>query len=717
MDLHTALGLCKFVEKKPGTIINLEETYSTDEEDLNPEKNILHGSVSILPYSDKPGLLHKRQRNQIDYIEQLPIDINIPGLMESITGGSLFNFMCVIPSCMGYTYREANMLRKHYTSHDPEMYSNLVCPICKYTVREDRPKQMKKHAMEKHGMSEDWADDNRIVEVSEKLKNFKEATKVKKGRPSKGLSKEVKKPLVKRPNQKRTLKSWYRQCLISLEDPFIRASFEEGGIGNIWTCGLPDCQKSGKLRNVYELKMHYGQHDASLRKKTYQCHFCLYNCFDPRDIRIHIKNEHKPEAPNKTNFTKKEGDGWEGFSEAANKLLENNPNQTGRGGHWEMPDFDTIKERCNICTQTFNTQNSYEDHSKVHNPDSICFNCSDCDEGFSVESVYINHVRSHSILYDLFKTGVIRCNGCSQHFSNVKEVKNHMQVNHMNLLEKCIFCEVCSDFFTTPLALRNHMFYHAEKVFRCPVCVKKKFLSQEEADDHMSQNKCSEQETFICNQCGTAFGSKFSLKTHMKSHEELIYQFQCKICQALYLTVNLIKNHIRKVHKIPEGVPFTDYFIRHSKEEAKLLDVELLNAKKPKGRVGKFDTVMMPCSYGCGGTFKKSGMNRHQRSCQQRPVEESNHDEDFNHAAQVFECPVCPNKTFTSREEAAYHMALNKCQEEEEDPDEELENGGEVFRCPVCPNKTFNTTEEAAYHMAMNKCKEEDYEYSLCASV
>ena len=183
------------------------------------------------------------------------------------------------------------------------------------------------------------------------------------------------------------------------------------------------------------------------------------------------------------------------------------------------------------------------------------------------------------------------------------------------------------------------------------------------------------------------------------------------ICQTLYLTVNLIKMHIRKVHKIPEGVPITDYLIHHSKEEAQLLDVELLNAKKPKGRVGKFDTVMLPCSYGCGGTFKKSGMNRHQRTCQQRPVEERDHDE------QAFECPVCPNKTFTSREDAAYHMALNKCEEEEEDCDEEVEHEGEVFRCPVCPNKTFSTTEEAAYHMVMNKCKDEDCEYSLCASV
>ena len=83
-------------------------------------------------------------------IEQLPIDINILGLKESITGGS--PFMCVIPSCMGKTYREVGVLRTHYSIHDPEMYSYLVCPVCKFTAREDRPKQMKKHVMANHGI-------------------------------------------------------------------------------------------------------------------------------------------------------------------------------------------------------------------------------------------------------------------------------------------------------------------------------------------------------------------------------------------------------------------------------------------------------------------------------------------------------------------------------------------------------------------------------------
>ena len=36
MDLRTTLSLCKFVEKKPETIINHEETHRHDDKDLNP---------------------------------------------------------------------------------------------------------------------------------------------------------------------------------------------------------------------------------------------------------------------------------------------------------------------------------------------------------------------------------------------------------------------------------------------------------------------------------------------------------------------------------------------------------------------------------------------------------------------------------------------------------------------------------------------------------
>ena len=119
MDLHIALGLCKFVEKKPDTIINLDETYSADEEDLNPRHNILHGSVAINPDSGKPDFMIEKKKQQIEYFEfdkndediidiqedikeqcessdekdsnlkqgtsnfeQLPIDINISGLKE-----------------------------------------------------------------------------------------------------------------------------------------------------------------------------------------------------------------------------------------------------------------------------------------------------------------------------------------------------------------------------------------------------------------------------------------------------------------------------------------------------------------------------------------------------------------------------------------------------------------------------------------------------------
>jgi hypothetical protein len=67
---------------------------------------------------------------------------------------------------------------------------------------------------------------------------------------------------------------------------------------------------------------------------------------------------------------------------------------------------------------------------------------------------------------------------------------------------------------------------------------------------------------------------------------------------------------------VPDG-PITQYFTFHTLEEAKLLDVERLNANKPKGRPGERvpEHDKFPCPYGCGGTFKKSGLTRHTKVC------------------------------------------------------------------------------------------------------
>ena len=68
----------------------------------------------------------------------LPIDINIVGLLENMWVGRA-PYQCVIPTCNGKAYPSLSSLRRHYVNHNPEMYSIMVCPICKFMKTDDQP--------------------------------------------------------------------------------------------------------------------------------------------------------------------------------------------------------------------------------------------------------------------------------------------------------------------------------------------------------------------------------------------------------------------------------------------------------------------------------------------------------------------------------------------------------------------------------------------------
>ena len=133
-------------------------------------------------------------------------------------------------------------------------------------------------------------------------------------------------------------------------------------------------------------------------------------------------------------------------------------------------------------------------------------------------------------------------------------------------------------------------------------------------------------EECVCSQCGQVCTSKHNLKNHIQAeHEEKLYRYQCVSCRTLYLSMSLMRLHIRKTHKVTTG-SIKDYYIYYSKEEAALLDVETLNAKKPKGRGGKGTGEQYPCPFGCGKTFSRNGLKRHKDKCES--IADGNQDED-----------------------------------------------------------------------------------------
>ena len=266
------------------------------------------------------GTPHKNQ-----VIEQLPIDVTIPGLMGSLKHGG--PYVCVIPSCNRTSYHSASYLRKHYASHDPEMHSAMKCPECQYVQADERPAGMKRHITEKHGRDEEWATANMIIEVSEKLKEFRKESAIRVVGVKQRVvvpSKTGKRHSALHNERKRRR---FTRLKISLEDPAIRASFLTGGSDNKWLCAVPGCNHAAI--KAYELKRHYGKHDKTLRKDALECNHCSFMAWIPRNMEKHLKTEHMDvrflAEAGQPQYRVVEGDNWVEFNDRANEILANNP--------------------------------------------------------------------------------------------------------------------------------------------------------------------------------------------------------------------------------------------------------------------------------------------------------------------------------------------------------------------------------------------------------
>ena len=276
---------------------------------------------------------------------------------------------------------------------------------------------------------------------------------------------------------------------ISLSSPSIRDSFT-GTSPKYLICGVPGCDKL--CESVYKLKIHYERHDVSLQRERYECSLCPVVENKLKKIKRHIEKDH-PEViflmeAGEDQWRLVRSETWRKFSDEADSIVESGGGK--RRHEEEQEEFETVHMACSHCGLTFNTQVSYLDHQKVHHPDLVQFTCDRCREGFVEEKVYLAHLRGHRSPYTSTKLGSFRCNGCCQYFKKLTEVKKHLQLQHYNLLDACMFCDHCSELFVNRQSLEKHMFVHVEEVFQCQNC-KKKFLSQLELETHKNKTqKC-----------------------------------------------------------------------------------------------------------------------------------------------------------------------------------------------------------------------------------
>ncbi|XP_060119002.1 zinc finger protein 142 isoform X2 [Heteronotia binoei] len=273
------------------------------------------------------------------------------------------------------------------------------------------------------------------------------------------------------------------------------------------------------------LKQHaLRQHEE---KVCYSCPHCAFVCHSEATLKCHVQKQH----PHLQCATCKE-------TLASREELED---------HKKLH----FSHRCDCCSFAAKERQQLVNHYlEAHEPsvaEERPLKCSFCDFACYHQLVFDHHMKGHG------GTRVYKCSDCEYTTKNKQKITWHIRIHTGEKPYKCHLCQyACAD----PSRLKYHMRIHKEeRKYLCPECgYKCKWVNQ--LKYHMTKHtgikpyQCDEckyctnradalrihKETrhrearsFICEQCGKAFKTRFLLKTHLKKHSEE-KPYVCNVC-------------------------------------------------------------------------------------------------------------------------------------------------------------------------------------------
>ncbi|NWV10073.1 ZN142 protein, partial [Ptilonorhynchus violaceus] len=244
---------------------------------------------------------------------------------------------------------------------------------------------------------------------------------------------------------------------------------------------------------------------------------------------------------------------------------------------------------CGTCKETFPTREALEEHKTQHfshrcelcsfaakerqqlvrhymeshepaTPQDKPLHCPFCDFACRHQLVFDQHMKGHG------GTRVYKCSDCEYTTKNRQKITWHIRIHTGEKPYKCDLCKyACAD----PSRLKYHMRIHKEeRKYLCPDCgYKCKWVNQ--LKYHMTKHtglkpyRCDECEyctnradalrvhketrhqearSFICEQCGKAFKTRFLLKTHLKKHSEE-KPYVCNACGRAFRWAAGLRHH------------------------------------------------------------------------------------------------------------------------------------------------------------------------------
>ncbi|XP_064544726.1 zinc finger protein 540-like [Drosophila montana] len=205
---------------------------------------------------------------------------------------------------------------------------------------------------------------------------------------------------------------------------------------------------------------------------------------------------------------------------------------------------------CHICHQKFKKAIRYEEHMKHHN-DLLPFQCKvdTCRKGFTTAGGLRLHVdHAHTELSEVHACSV---EGCGKTFPRIRLLTFHMKKVH-NISKAAAPprdypCTECEKVFRCPMALKKHMYKHdgKELPFPCNICGKR-FVINSALKDHLMRHAGIK--NYVCPYCGVGKTTRQEWNTHILTHTQE-KKFKCHICEHASHNKQSLANHIKIVHE------------------------------------------------------------------------------------------------------------------------------------------------------------------------
>ncbi|XP_062907481.1 zinc finger protein 142 isoform X1 [Mobula hypostoma] len=207
--------------------------------------------------------------------------------------------------------------------------------------------------------------------------------------------------------------------------------------------------------------------------------------------------------------------------------------------------------RCPFCSFTCRHQMVFDYHMKGHGGTRL-YKCTDCEYTTKNRQKITWHIRIH--------TGEkpYKCHLCAYACADPSRLKYHMRIHQE---EKKYLCPECGYKCKWINQLKYHMTKHTgAKPYRCDQC--DYCTNRADALRTHKETRHKEARSFICEQCGKGFKTRFLLKTHLKKHSEE-KPYVCTVCHRGFRWQAGLRHHyLTHTNEHP-------FFCRHCSYKAK----------------------------------------------------------------------------------------------------------------------------------------------------